>query len=323
VKRAIITGGAGFIGSNLADRLVADGFEVVVYDNFATGQRRFLEGVAGSPLATVVEGDLLDDGALREAMAGCDTVFHLAANADVRFGLEDPSRDFEQNTLGTFRVLEAMRATGATRILFSSSGSVYGEPEIAPTPEDCPFPVQTSLYGASKLAGEAMIQAYCEGYGFSGTVLRFVSIMGERYTHGHLYDFSRALRENPESLLVQGDGHQRKSYLYVGDCIDAVVLLATRADVPGTASAFNLGTDEVSDVDTSIRAVCAHLGVEPRLDYTGGVRGWIGDSPLIHLDCAKLRALGWEPKLSIAQAVGRTLDWLTANPWVYEAGVVR
>lgn len=323
MRRALITGGAGFIGSNLADRLVADGCEVVVYDNFSTGQRRFIEGAAASPLTRVVEGDILDDDALRAAMAGCDTVFHLAANADVRFGLEHPSRDFEQNTLGTFRVLEAMRATGVRRILFSSSGSVYGEPEVAPTPEDCPFPPQTSLYGASKLAGEAMIQAYCEGYGFSGTVLRFVSIMGERYTHGHLYDFSRALRENPETLLVQGDGRQRKSYLYVGDCVEAVVLLATHTDAPGRASAFNLGTDEVSDVDTSIRAVCAHLGASPRLEYTGGVRGWIGDSPLIHLDCTKLRALGWEPKLTIAQAVERTLDWLSANPWVYETGVVR
>ncbi len=323
MKRALITGGAGFIGSNLADRLVAEGYETVVYDNFSTGQRRFLEDFSTSPLGTIVEGDILDDDALRAAMEGCDTVIHLAANADVRFGLEDPSRDFTQNTVGTFRVLEAMRATGASRILFSSSGSVYGEPHVAPTPEDCPFPEQTSLYGASKLAGEAMIQAYCEGYGFSGTILRFVSIMGERYTHGHLYDFSRALRENPESLLVQGDGRQRKSYLYVGDCVAAVVLLATRPDTPGAASAFNLGTDEVSDVDTSIRAVSAHLGAAPRLEYTGGVRGWIGDSPLIHLDCSKLRALGWAPELTIAEAVGRTLDWLSANPWVYEAGVAR
>lgn len=323
MRRALITGGAGFIGSNLADRLVADGYETVVYDNFSTGQQRFLEGFRASPLGTVVEGDILDDNALRAAMAGCDTVFHLAANADVRFGLEDPSRDFEQNTVGTFRVLEAMRATDARRILFSSTGSVYGEPEVAPTPEECPFPVQTSLYGASKLAGEGLIQAYCEGYGFNGTILRFVSIMGERYTHGHLYDFSRALRENPDSLVVRGDGRQRKSYLYVGDCIEAVVLLATRTGAPGRVSAFNLGTDEVSDVDTSIGAVSAHLGAEPRLEYTGGVRGWIGDSPLIHLDCSKLRALGWEPKLTIAQAVQRTLDWLAANPWVYEAGVVR
>lgn len=323
MKRALITGGAGFIGSNLADRLIADDYEVVVYDNFTTGQRRFLEGIADSDRATIVEADILDDDALRAAMSGCDTVFHLAANADVRFGLEDPSRDFEQNTVGTFRVLEAMRATGAERILFSSSGSAYGEPDVVPTPEDCPFPVQTSLYGASKLAGEALIQAYCEGYGFSGTVLRFVSIMGERYTHGHLYDFSRALRDNPEVLVIQGNGRQRKSYLYVGDCIEAIAVLARRPDASGTAAAFNLGTDEVADVDTSVRAVCAHLGVSPRLEYTGGERGWIGDSPLIHLDCTKLRALGWSPTLTIAEAAGRTLDWLAANPWVYEEGAVR
>ena len=199
VRRVLITGGAGFIGSNLADRLLADGVEVVVYDNFATGQRRFVEGVDAAERGEIVEGDVLDAPALRGAMAGCDTVFHLAANADVRFGLEDPSRDFEQNTVGTFTVLEAMRAAGVRRILFASSGSVYGEPEVAPTPEDAPFPVQTSLYAASKLAGEGMIQAYCEGYGFTGVILRFVSVLGERYTHGHLFDFSRALREDPEA----------------------------------------------------------------------------------------------------------------------------
>jgi UDP-glucose 4-epimerase len=323
VKRALITGGAGFIGSNLADRLIADGYEVVVYDDFSTGQPRFLESFAASPRATVVEGDVLDGAALRAAMEGCDTVVHLAANADVRFGLEDPSRDFEQNTVGTFTVLEAMRAAGIGRILFSSSGSVYGEPEVAPTPEDCPFPVQTSLYAASKLAGEALIQAYCEGYGFTGVVLRFVSVLGERYTHGHLYDFTRALREDPSVLVVQGDGRQRKSYMYVGDCIDAIVMLAVRPDAAGTSSVFNLGTDQVSDVDTSIRAVCAHLGVEPRLDYTGGARGWVGDSPLIHLDCSRVRALGWAPRLTIDESVQRTLDWLAQNEWVYASRAMR
>lgn len=318
MRRVLITGGAGFIGSNLADRLVAEGVEVVVYDSFATGQRRFLERLDGDPRASVVEGDILDGEAVRAAMEGCDTVFHLAANADVRFGLDDPSRDLEQNTIGTATVLEAMRASGARRILFSSSGSVYGEPQVVPTPEDCPFPVQTSLYGASKLAGESMIQAYCEGYGFTGVVLRFVSVLGERYTHGHLYDFTRALREDPTVLVVQGDGRQRKSYLYVGDCVEAILLLARRAQAPG-ASAYNLGTDEVSDVDASIRAVCAHLGVAPRLEYTGGTRGWIGDSPLIHLDCSRLRAHGWAPRLTIAEAIGRTLDWLGDNEWVFAA----
>ena len=262
VRRVLITGGAGFIGSNLADRLLADGLEVVVYDNFATGQRRFVEGVDAAERGEIVEGDVLDAPALRGAMAGCDTVFHLAANADVRFGLEDPSRDFEQNTVGTFTVLEAMRAAGMRRILFASSGSVYGEPEVAPTPEDAPFPVQTSLYAASKLAGEGMIQAYCEGYGFTGVILRFVSVLGERYTHGHLFDFSRALREDPEALTVLGDGRQRKSYLYVGDCVEAIAMLAARPDAPGS-EVFNLGTDEVTDVDTSVRAVTAPPRREP------------------------------------------------------------
>jgi UDP-glucose 4-epimerase len=322
VRRALITGGAGFIGSNLGDRLLAEGVEVVAYDSFATGQRRFVEGIEAHPRGEVIEGDVLDAAALREAMAGCDTVFHMAANADVRFGLDDPSRDFEQNTVATFIVLEAMRATGVRRIVFASSGSVYGEPEVAPTPEDAPFPVQTSLYAASKLAGEAMIQAYCEGYGFTGVILRFVSVLGERYTHGHLFDFSRALREDPETLTVLGDGRQRKSYLYVGDCVEAIVMLASRPDALGS-EVFNLGTDEVSDVDTSVRAVTAHLGVSPRIEYTGGVRGWIGDSPLIHLDCSRLRALGWRPRLTIAEAVGRTLDWLDANEWVFGARAVR
>ncbi len=322
MRRVLITGGAGFIGSNLADRLLADGLEVVVYDNFATGQRRFVEGVNAAERGEIVEGDVLDGPALRGAMAGCDTVFHLAANADVRFGLEDPSRDFEQNTVGTFTVLEAMRAAGVRRILFASSGSVYGEPEIAPTPEDAPFPVQTSLYAASKLAGEGMIQAYCEGYGFTGVILRFVSVLGERYTHGHLFDFSRALRDDPETLTVLGDGRQRKSYLYVGDCVEAITMLAARPDAPGS-EVFNLGTDEVTDVDTSVGAVTRHLGVSPRIEYTGGVRGWIGDSPLIHLDCSRLRALGWRPRLTIAEAVGRTLEWFDANEWVFAARAVR
>ena len=187
-----------------------------------------------------------------------------------------------------------------------------------PTPEDCPFPTQTSLYAASKLAGEALIQAFCEGYGFSGVILRFVSILGERYTHGHLFDFYRRLLIEPSRLDVLGDGHQRKSYLYVQDCVDAILLLAALHDEAGS-EVYNLGTDEVTDVDRSIAAVCRHLGVEPELAYSGGVRGWVGDSPLIQLDCARLRERGWKPKLSIDEAVGRTLQWFDGNRWVFEA----
>ena len=316
MDKVLITGGAGFIGSNLADRLAADGIEVIVYDNLSTGRREFVRDLDEHPHARVVEGDVLDIEALTEAMAGCDTVFHLAANADLRHGLKHPRRDLEQNTIATSNVLEAMRAANVSRIVFASTGSVYGEPEMFPTPEDCPFPVQTSLYAASKLAGEGLIAAYCHGYGFTGVVYRFVSILGERYTHGHIFDFVAALRRDPARLRVLGDGRQEKSYLYVGDCIEAI-LTGLDAARPGAFSVFNLGTDETLVVDDSVAAICAALGVDPQIEHTGGARGWAGDSPLIHLDTARIRALGWEPQLTIFEAVQRTVAWLTAHPSVF------
>lgn len=315
--RAFITGAAGFIGSNLADRLLADGQEVVGFDNLSTGQRRFVDSARTRPGFCLVESDVLDLASLTNAMGGCDVVFHLAANADVRFGLEHPRKDIEQNTIATFNVLEAMRANGIKRIAFSSTGSIYGEPEVHPTPEDAPFPVQTSLYGASKLAGEGLIQAYCEGFGFEAFVFRFVSILGERYSHGHVFDFYRRLRENPNELHVLGNGLQRKSYLYVQDCIDAILLAmqhpARRAQI------FNLGTDEYCQVNDSIGWITGHLGISPKLTYSGGERGWVGDSPFIFLDCTKIRALGWKPKLSIREGVIRTLDYLKQNDWLLES----
>jgi UDP-glucose 4-epimerase len=243
MRRALVTGGAGFIGSNLCDRLESEGVEVVVYDDFSTGEQRFIERLGASDRATIVEGNVLNSEQIASALRGCDVVFHLAANADVRHGLEHPARDLRQNTIGTFTVLEAMREVGVGRIVFASTGSIYGEPTIFPTPEDCPFPVQTSLYGASKLAAEGLIAAYAEGYGFDATILRFVSILGERYTHGHLFDFYRSLRNDPESLTVLGDGRQTKSYLYVDDCVDAIMLLVDRQTAPGIGI-YNLGTDE-------------------------------------------------------------------------------
>lgn len=317
--KIFVTGGAGFIGSNLVDRLLQAGHRVVVYDNFSTGQARFLEQASRSPYFTLVRGDTLDLGALIQAMRGGDFVFHLAANADVRFGTAHPRKDLEQNTIATFNVLEAMRATGVHRLAFSSTGSVYGEPEVFPTPEAAPFPIQTSLYGASKLAGEGLIQAYCEGFGFQGYIFRFVSILGERYTHGHVFDFYRSLRTNPHELRVLGNGHQRKSYLYVQDCLEAILLAIETAQEK--VSIFNLGTDEYCEVNDSIGWITAHLGVSPALTYTGGERGWIGDSPFIFLDCSKIRRLGWTPKLSIREGVGRTLEYLQANPWVLESRV--
>jgi len=314
--KILVTGGAGFIGSNLVDRLLREQHSTVAYDNFSTGKRQFLEQANASPNFSLVEADVLDLPELTQAMRGCDFVFHLAANADVRFGTEHPRKDLEQNTVATFNVLEAMRAAGVRRIAFSSTGSIYGEPDIFPTPEGAPFPTQTSLYGASKLAGESLIQAYCEGFGFQSHIFRFVSILGERYTHGHVFDFYKSLKENPSELRVLGDGHQRKSYLYVQDCIDAILLAIQRAQ--DKVNIFNLGTDEFREVNNSIGWITSHLGVTPELTYTGGKRGWIGDSPFIFLDCTKIRALGWQPKLGIKEGIIRTLKYLQENPWVLE-----
>src|SRR6202166_4734864 len=253
--RCFVTGAAGFIGSSLVDRLLAAGHSVVGYDNFSTGQRRFLEDASKSPQFRLVEADLLNTDALRSAVAGSDMVFHLAANADVRFGTHHPFKDIEQNTLATFNVLEAMRANGIKRIAFSSTGSVYGEASQIPTPEDHPFPIQTSLYAASKVSGEGFIEAYCEGFGFEGYIFRFVSILGERYTHGHVLDFYKQLMEHPDRLRVLGDGRQRKSYLYVQDCLKAMVdvmNLGTAAKAKHRCEVYNLGADGFCTVRDSI-----------------------------------------------------------------------
>jgi UDP-glucose 4-epimerase len=222
--RYFVTGCAGFIGSTLTDKLLQAGHDVVGYDNFSTGQRKFLEPAMRSPHFHLFENDLLERDALTVAMKNCDAVFHFAANADVRFGTDHPHKDLEQNAIATFHVLEAMRANAIKRIAFASTSAVYGDTVKIPTPEDAPFPVQTSLYGASKLAAESLIQAYCEGFDFQGYIFRFVSLLGERYTHGHVFDFYKQLQANPQVLTVLGDGKQRKSYLHVQDCIDAVFL---------------------------------------------------------------------------------------------------
>jgi UDP-glucose 4-epimerase len=314
---AFVTGAAGFIGSSLVDRLLATGHDVVGYDNFSTGQRRFLEGALKSSRFKLVEADLLDTGALRSAVAGSDMVFHLAANADVRFGTHHPFKDIEQNTIATYNVLEAMRANGLKRIAFSSTGSVYGEATVFPTPENAPFPVQTSLYGNSKMAAEGLITSYCEGFGFQGFIFRFVSILGERYTHGHVFDFYRKLLADSSKLEVLGNGKQRKSYLYIQDCLDAIMIAIERST--DRVNVFNLGQDEYCEVNQSIAWICERLQLKPRLEYAGGDRGWIGDNPFIFLDCSRIRALGWMPKLSIREGVISTLEYLVANPWVVEA----
>lgn len=316
-KHSIVTGCAGFIGSSLVDRLLALGHTVTGIDNFSTGQRPFIEEALKNPNFTLVEGDLLDLELMKRSFAGGDAVFHLAANADVRFGTNHPHKDLEQNAVATFHVLEAMRANDIKRIAFASTGSIYGEAEVIPTPEHAPFPVQTSLYGASKLAAEGLIQAYCEGFGFQGYIYRFVSILGERYTHGHVFDFYKQLLEDPSKLKVLGNGKQRKSYLYIQDCIDAI--LWTMEHSQDKVNVFNLGTDEYVQVTDSIGWICEYLGVKPELEFAGGERGWIGDNPFIFLETSKVRQTGWKPKLTIKDGVQQTIKYLHENPWVLES----
>jgi UDP-glucose 4-epimerase len=315
--RCFVTGCAGFIGSALTERLLSLGHSVVGYDNFSTGRERFLTCARESRTFRLVREDLSNSAALTESMRDAELVFHLAAHADVRYGALHPARDLEQNTLGTHQVLQAMRESGVRQIAFASSGSVYGEAAIFPTPEDAPFPVQTSFYGASKAAGEGLIAAYCSAFGFTAHIFRFVSILGERYSHGHVRDFYAQLRATPGRLRVLGDGRQRKSYLYVEDCIDAMLLAVERAREP--INIFNLGHDTYCDVKESIAWICEALGVRPQVEFGGGERGWVGDSPFIFLDTRKIRALGWVPRLGIRQSVLRTLAYLAANPWVLEA----
>jgi len=318
MNKVFVTGACGFIGSNLVDRLLKDGYKVVGWDNRSTGRIEFLNDALNNPNFTLIEGDNLNVSALSESMIGCDVVFHLAANADVRFGLNHPSKDLNQNTIATFNVLQAMKERGIKKIIFSSTGSVYGKSKKIPTPENDEFPIQTSLYGASKVACEALIQAYSEGYGFESYIFRFVSILGERYTHGHIFDFYKQLIEHPEYLNVLGDGTQRKSYLYVQDCVDAMLhVLSLKSETK--VNIYNLGTNEYVQVNDSVRCIVEHLNLNPEIRYSGGNKGWIGDNPFIFLDTTKIRNIGWSPKLTIKHGIISTLSWLQKNQWVYES----
>jgi UDP-glucose 4-epimerase len=308
-RRVLVTGGAGFVGSHVADRLLAEGAEVTILDDLSTGWRQFVP--AG---ARLVEADLLDPASASRALEGCDFVFHLAANADIKDNLLEPRRCIDQNVVATQNLLEAMRSAGVREVAFASTGSVYGDATVVPTPEDAPFPVQTSLYATSKLAAEGLLSSYALGYGFRTWIFRFVSLLGPRYTHGHVIDFWRKLRRDPTRLDVLGDGHQKKSYLHVGDCVSGMLLAIARAREP--INLFNLGHQEWLEVNQSIAIITATLGVKPSIVHGGGDRGWVGDSPRILLDTARLRALGWVPTRSIEESIVETLAFLEASPFV-------
>ncbi len=313
----LVTGCAGFIGSHLVDRLLSLGYNVIGLDNLSTGRLQFLSSALESKNFKFVEFDLFKDNNLASWFYDVDVVFHFAANADVRFGTDFPKRDLEQNTIVTHNVLDAMRSQNVKKIIFSSTGSVYGESALIPTPEDGPFPVQTSLYGASKLACEGLIAAYSEGFGFQSYIFRFVSILGERYTHGHVFDFYKKIKLDHLNLDVLGNGNQRKSYLYVQDCIDAIFLALEKSHEK--VNIFNLGADAYCEINDSVQWICEDLGVKPTIRYLGGDRGWIGDNPFIYLETKKIQALGWQPKFNIKEGVIKTLEYFKRNEWVFDS----
>jgi UDP-glucose 4-epimerase len=315
MQNVFVTGGAGFIGSHLVDALLARGAFVVVYDDFRTGQVEFLP--SHSLKLRAIRGDVLDLPALKSAAAGCDFIFHFQANADVRGGKDNPRVDLEQNTIATWNALEAARVNGVKGFAFASSAAVYGEPEIFPTPENC-APLQTSLYGASKVAGEAMIEAYCEYYDMRSFSYRFVSWIGERYTHGIVFDILKKLQRDPKRLSLLGDGTQKKSYLYVKDGVSGVMLGIDHATAQ--KNIFNLGHDYFITVLEVVKIILDELGAgDVKLEFAGGQRGWLGDSPLVQLDTTKIKSLGWQPQTSIEEGIRRTVRYLKANPQLLTA----
>jgi UDP-glucose 4-epimerase len=309
-KHVLVTGGAGFIGSHVVDVLLRRGARVTAFDNFSTGFHEFLPA---QEHLRIVEGDLLDQAAIDGAMRGVEFVYHLAANADIKDNLSAPRRCIEQNVLATQNVLEAMRAAGVREIALSSTGSVYGEPATMPTPEDAPFPVQTSLYATSKIAAEGLLTSYALGFEFRTWIFRFVSVLGPRYTHGHVMDFWRKLKRDPSRLEVLGNGKQQKSYLHVADCVAAMFAAIERASEP--INVFNLGHGYAIEVNDSIRIITRALGVSPRVEYGGGDRGWVGDSPRILLDTTRIRALGWKPAKTIEESIVETLNFLNEHSY--------
>ncbi len=312
-KTLLVTGCAGFIGSHLVDFLLKKNYKVIGLDNLSTGNKFFLNFALNKKNFKFVKIDLLKSK-IDKYFKNIDTVYHLAANADVRFGLNHRKKDINQNIIVTYKILEAMKKNNVKKIMFASTGSVYGESQQIPTKETAPFPIQTSLYGASKVSAESIISAYCEGYNIKSYIFRFVSILGKRYTHGHVFDFVKQLKNNKKLLYVLGDGNQKKSYLNIKDCIEAIHEGMKYFDKK--INIINLGTNEYINVKKSIHNICQVLKLKPKIIFKGGKRGWVGDNPFIFLDTKKIRLSGWKPKYSINESVIDTTKYLLKNSWL-------
>jgi UDP-glucose 4-epimerase len=315
--KAFVTGAAGFIGSHIVDELIARGWEVIGYDNLTTGFERHLEPAKRSGRLTLIQGDILDGPKLNQDMSGIDTVFHLAANADVRGGRRNREIDLKINIEGSHNVLEAAGNNGVRTFVFTSSATVYGEPDQFPTPETYAG-MQTSLYGASKLAAEGYTQAYSEYYGMRSFMFRFVSWIGERYSHGVIFDFMNKLRRNPKELEILGDGNQKKSYLHVKDGVSG--LFSALDNSQDLKNLFNLGHLDHMNVKDLADIICDEMGLtDVEYRFTGGSRGWLGDSPFVLLDIERIMELGFKPLISIEDGVRKTVRYLLENQWLLDS----
>ena len=309
--KAFVTGGAGFVGSHLTRRLLGSGGadRVVIYDNFTSGQRSYLEGLTDDLRLSVIEADLKDVERLCEAMVGCDTVFHLAANPDIAKAITQPDIDFWEGTYLTQNVLEAMRRTGAARIFYTSGSGVYGEDPSVEFPESYGPCIPISTYGASKLASESLIAAYCHMFGLMGRAFRFANVVGPRQTHGVGYDFIRRLRDDPTALRILGDGTQKKSYIHIDDVLEAIFLVAAQKVRP--YDVFNVATEDYVTVREIADLAVKISGLQPgkvKFDFSGGDRGWKGDVPVVCFDCSKIRELGWRSRRSSSEALTAAME---------------
>ena len=308
LKRYFIIGGAGFIGSHFTDRLLADASvsNVTLYDNFSSGRHWHYEMHTREPRFRVVCGDVKDIDNLTSSMAGHNVVIHLASNPDIPKAFFEPDIDFREGTLLTNNVMEAMRRSGTSTILYASGSGVYGDQGEREVAEDGPLnPVST--YGASKLAGEALIRSYCHMFDFTGRVFRFGNVVGPRQTHGVAFDFLHQLLENPRKLRILGDGNQSKSYIHVQDIVEAVLLAEASATAP--FAVYNVATDYITVKEIAVLAVeCAGLNpLAVEFEFSGGNRGWKGDIPIVRLNSERIRRLGWNGRLCSREALGEAM----------------